>query len=155
MQAGYEPSSPFLVQVLNGEVPLVGSEFAAENLRRVISFVADEDNANRDWAALIIGDLDLDTPAIRAALIAGAEDPVERVRAEAIRGLAHKDRGLALPFVQRALTRSRVMANIFEAAAIVAHPSLVEPLKRFALRSENDGVDALLAEAIAACEGDQ
>ncbi|WP_082462618.1 HEAT repeat domain-containing protein [Sphingobium sp. Leaf26] len=132
MTAGYQPSSAFLIQVLNEEVPLSGSEYATANLNKVIGFVTDQDATNRDWAAFILSNFDLDTPELRSALVAFADDPNDRVRAEAIRGLAQRDRALALPYIQSALSNPPVMVNIFEAAAIVADPALLAPLKAFA-----------------------
>jgi HEAT repeats len=152
MTSGYEPSSDFLIQVLNDNVPLTGSEYAAANLKKVLSFVEDRDAANRDWAAHILSNLDCDTPEIRSALMAYADDRDERVRAEAIRGLAVKDRKLALPYVQRALANRSTMVNIIEAAAIVADPDLAEPLKKFAGNSADEWFDELVNDAIAACE---
>ncbi|WP_426263958.1 HEAT repeat domain-containing protein [Sphingomonas sp. PWP1-2] len=152
MTADYHPSSDFLIQVLNEEAPLTGSEYADANLSKVIGFIADEDAANRDWAAFILGNLDLDTPEIRSALIAFANDQSERVRAEAIRGLAQRDRTLALPYVRSALANPSATVNIFEAAAIVADPTLVAPLKAFTGSSDDEWFDELVSEAIAACE---
>jgi hypothetical protein len=151
MSDGYEPTSNFLIWVLNEEAPLTGSEQAANNLRRVITLTTDDDAANRDWATFILGNHDIDSPAVRAALVARADDPDERVRAEAIRGLARKDRQLALPFVQRALARS-AMVNVFEAAAIVADASLVEALRGFAKPTGDQSFDQLVTDALRACE---
>lgn len=152
MSSGYEPSCNFLVWVLNDEAPLTGSKQADANLRRVIELTSDDDPANRDWAAFILGTRDHDTPAIREALLASAEDPNERVRAEAIRGLARKDRMLALPLVRRALSAQPVMVNVFEAAAIVADPSLVEALRGFAKATGDQSFDQLVTDALHACE---
>jgi hypothetical protein len=152
MNDGYEPASNFLVWVLNEEAPLTGSEQADVNLDRVIPLTADDDASNRDWATFILGNCDLDTPAIRAALTARADDPVERVRAEAIRGLARKDRSFALPYVQRALDSKFATVNVFEAAAIVAHPSLIEQLSRFAKSTDDEQMDQLVRDALIACQ---
>lgn len=144
---GYEPSSEFLIWVINEDAPLIGNEFAEANLRKVIELAADEDTSNRDWAAFLLANLDLDTPAIRAALTVCADDPDEHVRAEAIRGLARRDAAVALPYIQRALATRSAPMDIFEAAAIVAHPSLIEPLSRFA--EKND--DKMIVDALTAC----
>ena len=152
MTDGYEPASNFLVWVLNEEAPLTGCEQAEANLRRVIGLTTDEDVSNRDWATLILGNSDLDTPAIRAALSARAEDPIEKVRAEAIRGLARKNRSLALPYVQRALEAKSATVNVFEAAAIVADPSLVDQLSRFAKPTDDESMDQLVNDALLACQ---
>jgi HEAT repeat protein len=145
----YEPSSEFLIWVINNDAPLVGSEFAAANLAKVIKLTADAETSNRDWAAFILANLDLDTPEIRASLLACADDEDEDVRAEAIQGLARRDVGLALPFIQRALAASSARVGIFEAAAAAADPSLVEGLREFVRRNAGD---ELIAAALAACE---
>jgi hypothetical protein len=152
MTDGYEPTSNFLIWVLNEEAPLTGSEQAATNLRRVITLTTDDDAANRDWATFILGNQDIDTPATRTALVARADDPVERVRAEAIRGLARKDRLLALPFIQRALAARSAMVDVFEAAAIVADASLIDALRQFAKKAEADWTGDVVREALQACE---
>jgi len=151
MNDGYEPAN-FLVWVLDQEAPLTGNEQAEANLDRVIALTADADTSNRDWATFILGSHDIDTPAIRAALVARAHDPIERVRAEAIRGLARKDRLLALPYVQRALEANSATVNILEAAAIVAHPSLVERLSHFAKPTDDESMDQLVRDALLACQ---
>ncbi len=152
MTDGYEPASEFLIWVLNDEAPLAGSEQAEANLGRVIALTMDDDVSNRDWATFILGNSDFDTPAIREALLARAGDPIERVRAEAIRGLARKDRLLALPYVQRALEAKSATVNVFEAAALVADPSLINLLSRFAKSTEDESMDQLVNDALLACQ---
>ena len=152
MTGGYEPTSNFLALVLNDDAPLTGSEQAEANLRRVIALTTDEDDSNRDWATFILGNSDVDTPVIRAALTARADDPIERVRAEAIRGLARKDRLLALPFVQRALECKSATANGFEAAALFADPALVDLLTNFAEPTDDESMDKLVNDALLACQ---
>ncbi|MFD1035234.1 lyase [Sphingomonas hankookensis] len=150
--AGYQPTSDFLIDVLNEDAPLAGSEFAEHNLQRVIACLADADAANRDWAAFILGNSELDTPAIRDTLLVATGDPSRRVAAEALRGLAQKDRGLALPYVQQALAADTVLVNVFEAATIVADPRLADALRRWADPTDDPGFDGLVQLAIAACE---
>jgi HEAT repeat protein len=152
MAQPYQPKSDFLKAVIRDEVPLCGSGFADRNLQRLIAMTGDPDSSNRDWAALLLSQQDLDTPEIRAALLTAAGDEDEHVRAEALAGLAARDPALALPLVHEALAADRVGAVIFEAAALVAHPSLIEPLRAFAEPSDNHHIDALVLEALAACE---
>jgi HEAT repeat protein len=149
MTEDYSPSSVFLTWVISGDAPLIGTVYAEANLRKVIALTSDEDKSNRDWAAFLLGTLDLDTPAIRAALVACADDDDEDVRAEAIQGLARRDVSLALPFIEKALSAPSARIGIFEAAAAVAHPSLIKYLRAFALRNADD---ELIADALAACE---
>jgi len=129
-----------------------GGAFGEANLRRLIAMTRDPDRSNRDWAALLLSQQDLDTPEIRAALFAAARDEDEYVRAEALCGLAARDPALALPLLHEALAAGSVALPVFEAAALAAHPSLVEPLSAFAQPSDNDLIDHLVLEALAACE---
>ncbi len=152
MSVQHTPSSDFLAVVLNGEAPLCGNRLADANLQKVIELATDKDRSNRDWASFILGNFDCESPEIRAALLRAAEDRDARVRAEAIRGLARKYPDIALPLIERALAHPPVMANIFEAAALIAHNSLIAPLIRFAEKSLNDGLDELIADALNACQ---
>ena len=153
--APYEPTSGFLIDVLNETVPLSGSEFADHNLRRVIDCLADPDAeaVDRDWAAFILGNADLDTSTIREALLTAATtDCSPRVRAEALRGLAQMAPALALPHVHQALSSEMVLVNVFEAAEIIADPSLVDALREWSDPSDDPYLDELVATAITACE---
>jgi hypothetical protein len=124
MTERYEPPSSFLKSLIADDTALSGGEHADQNLRRLIDMTKDNDPINRDWAALLLAQQDLDTPEIRGALLHAAGDPNEYVRAEAILGLAQRDKELALPILKRELGRSFVPLPLFEAATIVAHPSL-------------------------------
>ena len=84
-------------------IELVGGEHAEANLARLIAMMRDKDPANRDWATLLLAQQDFDTPRVRDALLGAAEDENEYVRAEAILGLAQRDKALALPLLQREL----------------------------------------------------
>lgn len=152
MNDGYEPESVFLTWVLSDEAPLTGSDQAEANLRRVITLTTHDDVSNRDWATFILANHEIDTPAVREALIARADDPDERVRAEAIRGLARKDPVVALPLIQRALEAPSAMVDVFEAAAIVAHASLVGPLQQFAKNASADWTGDVVRESLQACQ---
>ena len=146
----YEPPSDFLKDILDENVPLGGSEFGDLNLRRLIAMTRDQDRANRDWAAMLLAQLDIDTPEVRDALLAAAADEDLYVRAEALVGLAQRDPSTALPLVQAALREEWVALPVFEAAAIVAHPSLVDALSDFT-EGGDDWIDQLAREAHAAC----
>ena len=103
----------------------------------------DKDPANRDWATLLLAQEDIDTSQVRDALLRAAEDEHECVRAEAILGLAQRDKALALPLLQRELRGEQVAMPLFEAAALVAHPSLAEDLREFASPSGDSFLDEL------------
>jgi HEAT repeat protein len=150
--ARYQPASDFLIAVINEEAPLSGSIFGDANLRHLIAMTRDPDRSNRDWATFLVAQHDADDDVIRHALLRAASDDDEVVRAEAIIGLARRDRHLALPLIKQAFAAEYVSYPIFEAAAYVADPALVEDLRRFAAPSDDSTLDSMIAEALAACE---
>lgn len=155
MHERYEPASDFLRAVIADEVPLSGNSFAEENLLRLIAMTRDADRSNRDWATMLLSQTNIDRPEVRDALIEGAHDDDAAVRAEAILGLAQRDRQLALPFVQEALSGDSVLLPVFEAAGLVADASLVELLKDWVQPSSDDFLDKAACDALAACENGQ
>ena len=122
----YEPASDFLKAIIAEEAPLSGSPLAEENMRQLIAMTRDYDVSNRDWATMILSMEEADTPAIRQALLSAAADAIEIVRAEALVGIARRDRKLALPLVLEALSSEWARMPVFEAAALVADPALVD-----------------------------
>lgn len=152
MTQRYEPPSEFLKALIDDDAPLVEGEHAAANLLRLIDMTRDEHARNRDWATLLLAQQDIDTPHVREALLEAAEDENEYVRAEAILGLAQRDKMLALPLLQRELSGRAVPLPLFEAAAIVAHPSLAADLRAFSAPSGDEFLDGLATDALRACE---
>lgn len=148
-----EPPSDFLKMLIDDEAPLSGGEHADANLRRLIGMTRDAHPANRDWATLLLAQQDIDTPEVRQVLLRAADDENDDVRAEAILGLSRRDKALALPLLQRELSGETVRMPLFEAASIVAHPSLVEDLRAFTGPSGDAFLDTLALEALKACEG--
>lgn len=149
----YVPPSEFLQAVIDEEAPIGdGSAWGEANLRQLIAMTQDEDRANRDWATMLLAQQDIDTDEVRTALVRAAGDEDENVRAEAILGLAQRDRDLALPFLREVLSGQVASMPIFEAAALVADPSLVDDLRCFAQPSDNSFLDGYALEALAACE---
>lgn len=153
MTERYLPPSDFLKALIDDDAPLVGGEYAEANLARLIEMTRDKDPANRDWATLLLAQQDTDTSTVRDALLCAAEDESEYVRAEAILGLAQRDKALALPFLQREVSGEFVALPLFEAASIVADTSLATDLRAFAEPSGDKVLDDLTLEALQACEG--
>lgn len=149
MDEVYVPPSDFLKAVLRDEVPFIGS-FGEANVARLIQMTRDPDRANRDWATLLLAQLGRDTKEVREALLAAAADEDEYVRGEAILGLAQREPSIALPLIHAALQQETVCLQIFEAAAVVAHPSLIDSLRDFTDGEEH--IDQLARDALAACE---
>jgi hypothetical protein len=137
--------------VIAEEVPFDGT-FGSANFAKLVALTTDEDEANRDWATLLLGQLEIDTPELRQALLRAADDVSGIVRAEAIGGLAQRDRALALPLVKRELELEFVWLPLFEAAELVADPSLVELLRPFTEPSDNEWLDKAALAAFRACK---
>ena len=152
MTERYEPPSEFLKALINEDVPLAAAEPAGTDLRRLMNLTADENPANRDWATFLLAQHDVDTAEVRQTLLRAADDENEYVRAEAVVGLAQRDKALALPLLQRELSGEFVPLQFFEAATIVADPSLVADLRAFTEPSGDDFLDNLVIEALKACE---
>jgi len=155
MTERYEPSSDFLKAVAAQEVPLSGSAFADVNMRQLIAMTRDVDVSNRDWATMLLASEEADTPEIREALLSVANDESDVVRAEALVGIARRDRELALPLVLKALSGQWAGMPLFEAAALVADPALVAVLKPWTKPSDDQWIDQFACDALAACEKSQ
>lgn len=155
MAERYIPPSDFLQAVINDEVPFGEDDFGQMNLAMLIAMTRDGELANRDWAKLLLAQLELNRPDVREALIHSAADENAETRGEAIHGLALLDRTLALPFVQNELKGSMVNMPLIEAAILVADASLVEDLEAFASPSDNAMLDAMVLQAIKTCSADK
>lgn len=151
MNDHYEPASDFLKAVISDDVPLSGSAFGVANFRRLIAMTADADRSNRDWATLLLSQQDSDTVDVRRALLRAAQDEDENVRAEAILGLAQRDRAIALPLITSALAGDYASMPLFEAATIVADPSLLDMLRPWIEPSGDPFLDGLAQDAFDAC----
>lgn len=155
MSERYEPPSDFLRACIADDVTLTGSAFADANLRRLIALTRDEDVANRDWAVMLLAQTEIDTPEVRAALLDRTSDRDGIVRAEALLGLAQRDRALALPLLLVALAQDDANVPLFETASAVADPALLPMLMPWwDERSDPpDHIDLALEAAIIACGG--
>jgi hypothetical protein len=148
----HAPSSDFLKAVVADDLPLSTEGDGAANLDRLIALTRDPDRANRDWATFLLASEDVDDAAVRQALLDAAQDGDATIRAEAIFGLTRRDRELALPLVRKALEENVVHYPIFEAAALLADPSLVESLSGFTGPSDEPHLDQCASGALSACE---
>ena len=119
--------------------------FAEANLRRLIAMTRDADRTNRDWATFLLSQSDIDTPEVRDTLVQAAGGDDAATRAEAIWGLARRDQDMALPLVQAALAGECVSTPILEAAALLARPSLIDNLRRWAKPSGDAYLDKVAA----------
>lgn len=155
MDEPYLPQSDFIWMAANDEVPLTGSDAAEQNLRLLIAFTRDPDVSNRDWATMTLAMQEIDTPEVREALLTATEDDDAAVRAEALLGLAQRDRESALPLVERELLRGQCAYGTFQAATLLAHPSLLDALSDWTDKGGASWIDAEISDAIAACEAAQ
>lgn len=151
-QERYAPQSEFLRAIAAEEVPLSSGEIAEVNLRQLVAMTRDKDLSNRDWATFLLAREEIDTPFIRDALLAAANDESDMVRAEAVLGLAKRDPHLALPLIQKALKAETVTIPILEAATVCAHPSLIKDLRIWAQPSDDPLIDQFAADALEVCE---
>lgn len=152
MAERYEPASDFLKAVIAEEAPLSGSDLADANMQRLIALTRDDDLSNRDWATMLLASAEADTPEIRKALLSAANDTNDIVRAEALVGIAQRDRALALPLTLLALSGEQVSMPVFEAAALIADPTLADALRPWTEPSDDEWLDDLARKALAACE---
>ena len=152
MDEHYIPKSDFIAMAADGQISLTGSDAADHNLRLLIAFTRDPDLSNRDWATMTLAMQDIDTPEVRKALLVAAEDSDVIVRAEALEGLAQRDKELALPLVERELQRPECGYGTFQAARLIAHPSLLVGLRGWSERGGASWIDDAISDAIVACE---
>ena len=151
MNDRYLPPSSFLQAVINEEISFEDAEFGEGNLNRLVAMTRDADVANRDWATLLLSQLELDCHEVQEALALAASDEVLAVRSEAILGLAMLDAVQALPFLQTELKGECINLPLLEAAVIVGHGSLLPDLRAFAEPSDHHWIDEAVHKAIAAC----
>ena len=149
----YRPSSPLLQRLIDEEPALAGSPEADALAAQLIALTRDADPANRDWALLILGQSELETPEVLAALVAGMDDEEHEAGLEALIGVAMRDPALALPRVRELLDGDTIDSMALEAAAYVADPSLLPMLEAIGREVEDDDdvFTTVLAEAIEAC----
>ena len=131
-------------------------------LDAVIALSADADADVRDWATFSLGSLfEVDTPAVRDALFARIGDADESASAEALAGLSLRRDPRAGDEVMRRLQAAgsqpfddpHVEDLIVESAARLGDPRFLPALRLLHARADRAKARALLADAIASCEG--
>src|SRR5205085_2509427 len=128
---------------------LLGST-APEAIQTLLDLSIDKNNDIRNWATFGLGSLiDIDTPAIREALLGRVKDDVAEIRGEALVGLACRQDSRAIPFIVKELSASTVTSLAVEAAAEAADQTLVPALLKLAPRWKLDA--DLLQTAINNC----
>lgn len=155
MTERYLPSSEFLNYAVADEITFDDTVVGQANLAQLLGLVADDDRANRDWAAFLIAGLSLDSPDIRAALLVAANDTDVDTRDEAIVGLARRDHKAALELL-KPLLNEEIGEVLLEAATILGDRSLVPALKTIEhWEGGDESIREQLRVAIMACEAGQ
>lgn len=142
-------------RVRYGAVMALMGHDAPEALDGLMALSIDSDAEVRNWATFALGtQTEVDTPALRAALVARLDDSDPHTRGEAYVGLAERGDETAVPAIAKAL-EGGVDARAIEAAALLGHPDLHAPL--LALRKHPELTARYgeeLDEAIARCSGE-
>lgn len=150
MRKRYLPPSRFLQAAINDEVVFGDLDLEEKNLQRLLALTCDDEAANRDWAIMLLAQLELNRTDVREALLNAAGDGEPVVRGEAILGMALLDRIATLPLLQQELKGQIVTIPLLEAAALVADSSLLPDLEAFSEPSEDEWIDKAVSGAIAA-----
>lgn len=135
------PASDFLMLLIDEAITLTGP-FGSANLAQLIALTRDEDVSNRDWAVFLLSQSEADSPAVRQALRDALKDSEDKVRLEAIIGIAKREPAFALPRVVALLEQNWIDAMAIEAASYVADPSLL-PLLDAIKRDTRDWDDGM------------
>lgn len=129
---------------------------AAEAL---LHLMTDHDNEVRDWATFALGSLcELDSPRIRAGLLAAAADEDPEIRGEALVGLAQRRVAEAKPLVFAELDGDFHGSWAIDAAAILADRDFIQHLERLRAHPEiasDSYFSSVLEDAIQACSGER
>jgi len=119
----------------------------------LIALSGDEDEDVRDYATFGLGTTleSVDTPEVRAALRARAEDEHADTRNEALAGLAFRYDPAVVPLLSKELESDEVDSVTVQAASVIADPQLLPGLRRLA-DALGPGEQAELERAIERCE---
>ncbi len=101
---------------------------------------------------MLLAQQEIDTPEVRDALLLAALDENNVVRAEALLGLAQRDKQLALPLVRAELMGDIACMPLFEAAETIADPALAPVLKAWVEPSDDKFLDRCALDALTACQ---
>jgi HEAT repeat protein len=132
--------------VAEGLGSAMSDQVVPAGVEALVRLSQDPDESVRDWATFSLAQLGDDSPAVRAALRAGADDPDYDTRCEALLGLARRRDRDAVERVATELRTGRVGKLVVEAAAELGDPGLLEPL--LGLQGWWDVDPELLARAI-------
>lgn len=135
------------VEVALALAGIVGEDWAGPDVDALIRLTRDPAPEVRNWATFGLGFLiEVDTPAVRAALWDRTGDEHPEAREEGIRGLARRRDQRAITLIAELLDHEDgAHVHTFMAAAILGTPELLPHLEEY-----ETGI--YLAEALAACD---
>jgi HEAT repeat protein len=114
----------------------------------VIALSCDEDSNVRDWATFGLGSIiDIDSTAIREALLARLKDDDDETRIEAIEGLALRGDARVVPVILREFDD-----DIAPEQSFLPSERLIEALQKMANDENYEGDKSELRQAIEQCE---
>lgn len=154
----YLPASHFLRAIFYEEIGLEGSKQARHNLKVLIEHMYDEDESNRDWAALFLSQYVestrelYDVSAVRAAFLHVCSLDDLDAREEALVGLSHVDREAAIPLVLAEFKEDETSDTLIEAAEICADTRFLPYLRSYEEWVTNELTLTITKNAIRACE---
>lgn len=118
----------------------LGASVPSARLDVLIELSRDREVRVRDWATFSLGSLsEVDSPELRAALVARLDDEDDETRGEALVGLAVRKDERVLPHLERELRRSSVGRLALDAAGELGDPSLLPLLRALSVRQADDG----------------
>lgn len=124
--------------------------FTVTSVPALIELSADLDDDVRDWATFSLGSRleEVDTPALRQALIARLTDSHDDTRREAMVGLAQRgDRATVEP-VRLELLGPHPRVYAIESAGLLGDPSFLPRLRELRAEAKGEYVVAMLDEAL-------
>ncbi|MCB9639586.1 MAG: HEAT repeat domain-containing protein [Myxococcales bacterium] len=100
-------------------------------IKALIELSSDDDAETRNWATFGLGSqIDINTPAIQAALLARAQDKNHEIRGEAIVGLARRKHPQAKTLIRKELSGRSISALALEAAEELGEVALFPDLEK-------------------------
>lgn len=127
-----------------------GADYMPFIVQRLLELMQDRDASNRDWATYLLSQSSHSSPAIIMALTRNAAELDTDISAEAVLGLAKRDRFAARRLLAHKLLRRTLGELDIEAAGYVGHRSLLSSLRRI---QKNFCFDQELMErAIGSCK---
>jgi HEAT repeat protein len=136
--------------VRHGVVDALTGHEDARAIDFLIELTGDPETHVRDWATFALGSqVEMDTPALREALVERLADEDDDTRCEALVGLARRGDRRVRTALCKELESDSVGSLAVEAAALIGDPELHPAL--IALRNWWDVDEELLEEAIEAC----